>query len=82
MKFLTTFIFLTCFSSTILAEACTYKEALLAFENNNERRGVTLMRMAAIDGDVRAIKYLELDKTTRQMIASKTATISLNSNFN
>ncbi len=39
-------------------EACTYDEALMALQNGNLIRAHTLMRMAARDGDRRALHYL------------------------
>jgi hypothetical protein len=41
-----------------LAEACTYREALMALERGNVDRGLALMRMASRDGDQRAESYL------------------------
>ena len=40
------------------ADACTYGEAIIAFEQGNATRGTALMDMAAKDGDQRAVKYL------------------------
>ena len=40
------------------AEACSYREALIAYENGNQRRGDALMKMAANDGDSRAVAFL------------------------
>ena len=42
--------------SVVSAEACTYNEALMAFQQGNIVRGQTLLSMAAKDGDQRAIK--------------------------
>mgnify|MGYP003573378611 FL=1 len=48
--------------STLLASgvqaACTYNEAIMAFDNGNLVRGQALMRMAARDGDQRAMYSL------------------------
>ncbi len=48
--------------STLLASgvhaACTYNEAIMAFNNGNLVRGQALMRMAARDGDQRAMNFL------------------------
>ena len=38
--------------------ACTYSEALMAFNNGNLVRGQALMNMAARDGDQRAVRFL------------------------
>lgn len=46
-------------SSLVLAETCTYQESVMAFEQNNSKRGMTLMKMAAHDGDLRAQKFLQ-----------------------
>jgi hypothetical protein len=45
-------------SSAVWAEACTYREALMALEQGNTGRGLALMRMARRDGDRRAEAYL------------------------
>ena len=48
--------------STLLASgahaACTYNEAIMALNNGNLVRGQALMRMAARDGDQRAMHFL------------------------
>ena len=46
------------FSSQAFAEACTYNEAKLALQNGNQVRGLSLMKMAANDGDDRAVSFL------------------------
>jgi hypothetical protein len=56
-------ITISVFATVILAisnahAACTYSEAMMAFRQGNEVRGVALMRMAASDGDARAARYL------------------------
>ena len=38
--------------------ACTYGEAVMAFNNGNLVRGQALMKMAARDGDPRAVRFL------------------------
>ena len=38
--------------------ACTYSEAVMAFNNGNLVRGQALMKMAARDGDQRAVRFL------------------------
>ena len=38
--------------------ACTYNEAVMAFNNGNLVRGQALIRMAARDGDQRAMHFL------------------------
>lgn len=38
--------------------ACTYSEAMMAYKQGNDTRGLALMRMAANDGDARAARYL------------------------
>lgn len=40
------------------AEACTYKDGLLAYEQNNRVRAETLLTMAMRDGDKRAELFL------------------------
>lgn len=43
---------------TNVQAACTYSEALMAFNNGNLVRGQALMKMAARDGDQRAERFL------------------------
>lgn len=50
--------FLLLATGTLQAAACTWNEAIMAYENDNPVRGLALMRMAASDGDVRATRYL------------------------
>jgi hypothetical protein len=38
--------------------ACTYSEAVMALNNGNLVRGQALMKMAARDGDQRAVRFL------------------------
>lgn len=45
-------------ASGAYAEACTYNEAMMALNNGNLVRGQVLMRMAARDGDRRAVDFL------------------------
>ncbi|MDH5327360.1 MAG: hypothetical protein OEZ68_01140 [Gammaproteobacteria bacterium] len=45
-------------AGSAFAEACSYREAMIAYENGNKVRGDALMRMAANDGDVRAQTFL------------------------
>lgn len=45
-------------SSLAHAEACTYREAMMALERGNVDRGMALMRMASRDGDLRAATFL------------------------
>ena len=45
-------------SSVFSAGACTYQEAIMALEQGNSVRGMTLMRMAFNDGDERAGRFL------------------------
>ena len=40
------------------AEPCTYREAIMAYQNGNTVRGDALMKIAANDGDNRAVVYL------------------------
>ena len=44
--------------SVYSAGACTYREAIMALEQGNMVRGMTLMRMAHHDGDERASSFL------------------------
>ena len=46
------------------AEACTYNEALMAFQQGNTVRGQALLRMAAKDGDQRAVAMFAAMKET------------------
>lgn len=45
--------------SVVHADACTYREAIMALEKGNAVRGMALMRMASRDGDRRAESYLQ-----------------------
>ncbi len=45
-------------TTQVFAEACTYHEAILAFQSGNSIRGHALMRMAVKDGDHRAVEFL------------------------
>ena len=54
------FLLLAISSSSVLAEACTYREAIMAMEQGNTKRGIALMRMARNDGDRRASEYLAM----------------------
>ena len=45
-------------SSNVMAEACTFREALMAIEKGNTVRGMALMRMASRDEDLRATEHL------------------------
>ena len=47
-------------SGSVHAEACTYREAIMALEQGNAVRGMALMRMANRDGDERANRYLAM----------------------
>lgn len=38
--------------------ACTYSEAVMAYNKGNLIRGQALMKMAARDGDARAVRFL------------------------
>lgn len=44
--------------SNVYAEACTYSEAMMALNNGNLVRGQALMKMAARDGDTRAVTFI------------------------
>ena len=49
-------------SSSLIAEACTYAEAITAYNQGNSVRARVLMRMAARDGDTRAVAALAQDR--------------------
>ncbi|WP_455222146.1 hypothetical protein [Kaarinaea lacus] len=51
-------VFGTVLMSANLHAACTYNEAVMAFNNGNQIRGHALMKMAARDGDERAVHFL------------------------
>ena len=46
--------------------ACTYGEAVMAFNNGNLVRGQALMKMAARDGDPRAVRFLVSNNAEQQ----------------
>ena len=54
------FLLLLISSGLVQAGACTYREAIMAFERGNTHRGMALMQMAGKDGDRRASDYLAL----------------------
>jgi len=45
-------------SGQVLAEACSYREGIMALQQGNQIRGMALLRMASRDGDLRASLYL------------------------
>lgn len=49
---------MTVFLSSNGHAACTYNEAVMAFNSGNLIRGQALMKMAARDGDQRAVHFL------------------------
>lgn len=51
-------LLLLLFSGQALAEACTYRDAIMALQQGNQVRGMALLRMASRDGDLRASLYL------------------------
>ena len=51
-------LFLLGFSGQTLAEACSYREGIMALQQGNQIRGMALLRMASRDGDLRASLYL------------------------
>ena len=51
--------------------ACTYSEAVMAFNNGNLVRGQALMKMAAKDGDQRAVRFLAAGEANRHHTKGK-----------
>lgn len=51
-------VLLSAFLTFNVQAACTYSEAVMAFNNGNLVRGQALMTMAARDGDQRAVRFL------------------------
>ncbi|MGD8558892.1 MAG: hypothetical protein PVF34_09250 [Gammaproteobacteria bacterium] len=51
-------ILITLSVTNVHAEACTYSEAMMALNNGNLVRGQALMKMAARDGDARAVTFV------------------------
>ena len=47
---------------SVYAESCTYSEAVMAIKQGNTVRGTALLKMAANDGDQRAIRFLKQRK--------------------
>jgi len=68
-KCLTIFVFAACTTvatTAVYAEACTYNEAMMAFQQGNVVRGQALLSMAAKDGDQRAIAlFAELQEALK-----------------
>jgi hypothetical protein len=53
-------------AAVVHAEACTYNEALMAFQRGNTVRGQALLTMAAKDGDRRAVAlFTSLQRAVR-----------------
>jgi hypothetical protein len=58
---------LSAFLTFNVQAACTYSEAVMAFNSGNLVRGQALMKMAARDGDQRAVRFLaSSDENIRQ----------------
>ncbi|MCI0504684.1 MAG: hypothetical protein L0Z73_01095 [Gammaproteobacteria bacterium] len=53
--------------------ACTYNEAVLAFNSGNLVRGQALMNMAARDGDQRAVRFLASYQRNKDQFANRDA---------
>jgi hypothetical protein len=53
--------------------ACTYSEAVLAFNSGNLVRGQALMNMAARDGDQRAVRFLASNQRNKDQFANRGA---------
>ncbi len=51
-------VLLSAFLASNVQAACTYSEAVMALNNGNLVRGQALMKMAARDGDQRAVLFL------------------------
>lgn len=65
------FFLLLAASGTSHADACTYREAIMALEQGNAVRGMALMRMASRDGDSRAIGFLAKLAAEREVALSE-----------
>jgi hypothetical protein len=81
------FIFFTVLVSNVYAEACTYSEAMMAFKSDNLVRGEALMKMAARDGDPRAVAYLassaeELDQSAMSSKSLQDSLIQISASTN
>ena len=66
--------------------ACTYNEAVIAFNSGNQIRGHALMKMAARDGDQRAVHFLNanelaLNDRNKDRLATRHAGKALNVTF-
>ena len=53
---------------SVYAESCTFNEAVMALKQGNTVRGTALLKMAANDGDQRAIHFLEQRKESNGSI--------------
>lgn len=62
-------------ASQAFAEACTYREAIMALEQGNVDRGMALMRMASRDGDQRAANFLQ-EQDYAQVVGVKDAFVA------
>lgn len=63
-------VFSACWSSLLWAEACSYREALIAYQQGNLVRAQALMKMAANDGDPRAKEFLHTNVKT-ELVANR-----------
>lgn len=57
MKSIISLLLLTA-SMNLSAFACTYSEAIMAYEQGNQKRALFLMQIAAREGDPRAVEKL------------------------
>lgn len=62
------------FSASVMAEACTYRKAIIAYERDDDVRGMVLMQMANRDGDVRATEYLAQSFQRQEPVLNSTST--------
>ena len=67
-------VFSTVLLSAHVHAACTYNEAVMAFNNGNQIRGHALMKMAARDGDERAVHFLNSNGVVSVISNSKSST--------
>ena len=58
--FVSSAVLISMLSAASVHAACTYDEAVIAFSGGNLVRGQALMKMAARDGDQRAVRILTL----------------------
>ena len=64
-------VVLSAFLTFNVQAACTYSEAVMAYNGGNLVRGQALMKMAARDGDQRAVQFLASNNANKHQFKDK-----------